>query len=296
MTLQPPEYRYVAYIDEAGDPGLNRVSPRTPGGASEWLILSAVLAPAELESHIANWIDDLIKLMGSHQMRDLHFLKLNASRKSLACSFLASKNVRIFVVCSNKQNMEGYRNVNAEKVPSDNWFYCWLTRILLERVTHYVNTAALTRYGAAAKVKIEFSQRGGLRYSQLRAYYEWLKHRSSAGKVAVFTPFGEMQYATLHHDLLKVHPHTERAGLKFADIAASAFFRAVTPNAAGNCDTSFAKLLAPKIAYAPGSSLVAGYGVKLLPKWRVLDHFEVPEIKRAIFRFYGYPNHVWWQG
>lgn len=40
-------YGYIAYIDEAGDPGLNKVRPIDANGASEWLILSAVVIKAE---------------------------------------------------------------------------------------------------------------------------------------------------------------------------------------------------------------------------------------------------------
>lgn len=122
MTSDQVEYSYVAYIDEAGDPGLNKVMPRTPNGSSEWIIVSAALIPAELEPEVGSWIVELMKTMNSHQMRDLHFQKLSDSRKSLACSYLAEKNVRLFAVVSNKQNMEGWQNPRAAQIPSDNWF------------------------------------------------------------------------------------------------------------------------------------------------------------------------------
>jgi hypothetical protein len=35
-----PEYHYVAYVDESGDPGLDTVKPIDPGGASEWLVVA----------------------------------------------------------------------------------------------------------------------------------------------------------------------------------------------------------------------------------------------------------------
>ena len=42
-----PEPYYIAYIDEAGDPGLDKVRPLDPGGASEWMTLGAVVVCAE---------------------------------------------------------------------------------------------------------------------------------------------------------------------------------------------------------------------------------------------------------
>jgi len=35
---------YVVYIDEAGDPGLTRVRPIDENGASDWIVLRAVLS------------------------------------------------------------------------------------------------------------------------------------------------------------------------------------------------------------------------------------------------------------
>lgn len=257
--------------------------------------MAGALIPAEEEKNVGAWVGDLMALMRSHQMRDLHFQKLNPSKKALACSFLAQKRVRLFCVVSNKQNMEGHQNLNAAKVPSDNWFYCWLTRILLERVTHDVYHASLKRYGESRRVKLEFSERGGLRYSQMKAYFEWLKIKSASGKVAQFVPFGDFEYSTLHPSLMRVYNHAERDGLKLPDIAASALFKAVDIYQTLAIDPSFAKLLAPKMAKAPGSGLVAGYGLKLLPSWTGLNDWGVKAEQREIFRFYGYPGPQWWQ-
>ena len=55
ITGGTPEYHYVAYIDEAGDPGLQRVKPLDANGSSEWLVLSAVVIGAPSEKHIAPW-------------------------------------------------------------------------------------------------------------------------------------------------------------------------------------------------------------------------------------------------
>jgi hypothetical protein len=208
---------------------------------------------------------------------------------------LAQKHVRLFVIISNKQNMEGWQNPRAAQIPSDNWFYCWLTRLLLERVTDAVYAASIKRYGEARRVKLEYSERGGLRYSQMRAYYEWLKLKSGAGKRALFVPFGDFQYSVLHPDLMKVYNHAERDGLKLPDIVASAFFKAVDVHQTNACDPTFAKLLGPKMAKAPMTLQIAGYGVKLLPSWRTLDIFGVPEEQRQILRYFGYPRNEWWQ-
>lgn len=293
--MKPPDYSYVAYIDESGDPGLTKVAPRTPGGSSEWIVVAAALIPAELEGEMSAWIAELTRMLKSHQLRDIHFQKLTDARKAMCCSFLAERNVRLFAVVSNKQNMEGWQNPRAAQIPSDNWFYCWLTRILLERVTDYVYSASMSRYGEPRFVKLEYSERGGLRYSQMNAYYQWLKMKTAGGRIPPFVPFGDFQYSVLHPDLMRVYNHTERDGLKLPDIVASAFFKAVDVLQTGGCDATFAKLLAPRMARAPDSEQIAGYGVKLLPNWKTLDRFNVPDEQRLILRHYGYPHNQWWQ-
>ena len=41
-----PPYHYVAYVDESGDPGIERVRPIDNPGGSEWLIMGAMLIEA----------------------------------------------------------------------------------------------------------------------------------------------------------------------------------------------------------------------------------------------------------
>jgi hypothetical protein len=85
---------------------------------------------------MGTWVKELMAAIASRQLRAIHFQQLNDRQKSDVCSLLATKKVRLFAVASNKQNMEGYHNPAAAQVPSNNWFYCWLTRILLERRVH----------------------------------------------------------------------------------------------------------------------------------------------------------------
>ena len=295
MARNPPNYDYVAYIDESGDPGLRKVKPRSPNGSSEWIVVAGALIPAELESEVGDWVSDMMKAINSHQLRDIHFQKLNEHRKLLVCNMLAEKRVRLFAVVSNKQNMEGYRNLKAEQIPSQSWFYCWLTRILLERITDNVRASSIKRYGEPRYVKLEYSERGGLSYSQMHAYYEWIRMKSANGRVPLYLPWGKVAFDVLHQDLMRVYNHKERDGLKLPDIVASAFFKAADVYDTGQCDPQFAKALAPRMAKAPDTGQIGGYGVKLWPSWTKLNNFNVPHHQREIFRYYGYPRNYWWQ-
>lgn len=293
MGNDPPEYRYVAYIDEAGDPGVKKVKPVDKPGSSEWLMVSAVVMAASREAEVDNWGANLLRSMESRQMREVHFAKLSPYRKLVACKHLADLPVRCFVVASNKQNMRGWRNPFAEKIPSDNWFYCWMTRLLLERVTHWVEQRSLREYGSVQKVKLVFSERGGLSYEQLNAYYQWLRYKGDNQKLAL----GNIVYDTIDMRLLEVHNHSGHEGLKLPDIVASAFFKAADIHDTRGCDPQFAEALRDRMARWPDTKAgqISGYGVKLMPGLAKLQGRTDPQ-QLTIFRDYGYPKQWWRDG
>jgi len=288
MSRPNPDYHYVAYIDEAGDDGLKAVKPLVmPNGSSEWLILSAVVIKAENQPLVDEWVNDIKMQFKNHQRPDIHFTGLNPAKRATACSMLATLDARYFVVASNKKNMQGYQNPFAGKIPSSNWFYCWMTRLLLERVTKFVHDKSVTDHGEPRKLRIEYSARGGLKYSQMHAYYEWMKL-----KKVPFLPWGNLKWEVMDQNLLKVYPHLDRAGLQIADVVASAFFKACDKHDTGGCDNAFAKLLKPRMGRDPDkrNGQISGYGVKLMPS---LKGANLDADQAAIFKFYGYPKQ-WW--
>lgn len=162
MTSSTEEYDYIAYVDEAGDPGLKKVAPLDEGGSSEWLILSAVVMKAKREVDIADWLLAAKKGIAVDIRGPLHFRNLSPTRRLAVAKRLASHPVRAISVCSNKKNMRGWRNVRAEKIPSQEWFYNWCLRMLLERLTAFCDARrTVDLAGRPCKIKIEFSRRGG---------------------------------------------------------------------------------------------------------------------------------------
>lgn len=288
---EPPEYKYIAYIDESGDPGIKRVKPLDKPGSSEWLVLGATVVAAEREEEIAVWNAELMAKMRSHQMRDLHFQRLSPAKKLIACEHVASLPVRCFVVASNKQNMRGYSNPRAAQIPSNNWFYCWMTRVVLERITHWVKAHSVKEYGSPKLVKLVFSGRGGLRYSQMKAYFEWLRFQGRNP----YLPLGVIEHDVLDIRLMEVRNHVGHDGLKLPDIVASAFFKAIDIWDTGASDPQFAEALRPRMARWPDTDggQFSGYGVKLWPGYGKLRDKVLPE-QLATFKSYGYPKQ-WWQ-
>jgi Protein of unknown function (DUF3800) len=292
LNSTPPEYHYVAYIDEAGDPGLKRVKPLDNPGSSEWLVLSAVVIGAPNEKNVVPWVQNILHKVKS-QRQDLHFTDLRPWNKHIVCTEIASLPVRLFVVCSNKKNMRGYKNPFAEKFDSPNWFYAWLSRLLLERVTYFVREKSLEQHGEIRRLRLEFSSRGGLTYAGLNTYFEWLKMKSRGGDM--WLPLGDLVWETMHRDLIHIYRTRERAGLQLADTVASAFFKACDYCDTGVCDPSYAKLLGDRITRVPDgwNGEISGYSVKLMPNFRKA---KLRDDQAAIFRHYGYPKQWWAPG
>ncbi len=285
---------YIAYIDEAGDDGLNVVRPIDPNGSAEWLMMGAVIVDASREPELANWTENIITSVRETQQYNLpevHFKNFNKNNGRLACKMLSELPVRCFVVASNKKNMRKYANELAAQIPSDHWFYCWITRLLLERVTYFALQRSMRDYGRPMPLKIELSERGRFNYGQLSAYYDWLKIKSVAGRT--FLPLGDLSWEVMHRDLMSVHMNKSRPGLQLSDIVASAFFRSSDVVQTSRHDPECAKLLDPRIARDPDrpDGQVIGYGVKLMPKWK---EAKLTPQQEKIYRFYGYPDYQWW--
>jgi hypothetical protein len=251
------------------------------------MVVSCVLVRRENEAAATGWVSDIIRKLDSPQLRVMHFRKLDPPwRKQTVCTEMAALPLRCFAVCSNKKNMRGYENPFAAQVPSQNWFYCWLTRVLLEKVTHFVAADARRRYGEMRRVKLVYSKAGGLRYGQMAAYYEWIRDKRRNDNQVLF--WGDLEYETIHSHLLEVRDHRDLPSLALPDAVASAFFKACDKHDTAGCDTTFAKCLAPRMAKMNGQ--ISGYGVKLLPGWKKA---KLDLDQQEIFKHYGYPKQ-WW--
>lgn len=282
----PLAYDYVAYIDEAGDPGLNRVRPIDEDGASEWLVLSAVVIQAKREPNVVPWVDAIRDGIGVRQRRFLHYRDLSDTRKRTVANCMAALPIRAFAMCSNKKNMRGYRNTRAEKIPSQQWFYNWCVRLLLERVTAFCAEHSQKHYGELRRIKIEFSRRGGHRYSQTKAYHYYLHHQhQSAG---LYLTKREPVFEMLHTDLMEDHPHQTRAGLQLADAVASAFYQAIDCHGPGQWFIDPAQLLEPVMAKENGTA--KDFGTTLFP---APFKAKLTPDQQQVFRFYGYSFSHW---
>jgi hypothetical protein len=226
---------FVAYIDESGDTGLDLVKkPDDPRGATEWLVLSALVVKIEHDSKMVGWTKDVQSGFLSKRT-DLHFNKLLDFKKLMVCEALAKKDCKAFVVMSNKKNIEKYRNHRLD--PSNKaWIYWFLARLLLERVTEYCEKQTPKERRETDKLRIIFSRRGGLMYKDFADYLWKLYWQRDTDEMVL--NYKQIAWSVIDHDEVFVYDHTKFAGLQLADVIAGAFYRAVEQNRGGEveCD------------------------------------------------------------
>src|SRR5438093_6118405 len=80
-----------------------------------------------------------------------------------------------------------HRNQRAERVKSQQWFYNFCLRLLLERVTHFCYEHAKSDNATDRLLKIVYSERGGHSYGQTIAYHELLKNQDTAAALVLTT-------------------------------------------------------------------------------------------------------------
>lgn len=277
-----PATGYIAYIDEAGDDGLQRVRPADPRAASEWLVLSCLLIKVERERELLPWTKSMIESFGRHQMTHVHFRQLRDDQKLGASRFIADLPVRLFVVASNKQNMRGYNNPVASqaRINVTAWFYVWMARILIERVTAYCARRTQRDYGEDRTIRFEFASRGGVKIGDVARYIKYLKDQDEIG--AMYHSHWKPRWNVMDFDQILTYPAKARAGLQLSDCVASSFYSALELTASGIVKPEFAISLFPRMALSDRDR-VYGFGLKVWP------HYAPTIVKaeqRPLFDFY----------
>jgi hypothetical protein len=230
------------------------------------MVIAAVLIKANSESNVVPWVQDIIKKLDQHQITHLHFRTLKDDKKETVCNDIAQLKIRIFAVLSHKHNMIGYRNVRAEKarVNRTAWFYCWMTRLLMEKITAYCGRRSIRDYGEHRVVRCEFSDRGGVRIEDIKDYYKYLSDQSKLGMM--HHDRYDLDWRVFSPNELFIYPNRMRAGLQLADCVASAFFAGLEATPEGIIKPAFAKRLVPRIC-ADHKGKRYGYGVRTMPVW-----------------------------
>jgi hypothetical protein len=115
--------------------------------------------------------------------------------------------------------------MRAERVRSQQWFYNYCLRLLLERVTEFCYRHAASEHAKGRFLKIVCSERGAHSYAQTSAYQELLKMQAKGG--ALFLNKRRIRWEVLDWRLAEPASHKSSAGAQLADVVASAFYQAV---------------------------------------------------------------------
>ena len=286
VAFPPSDEGYIAYIDESGDPGIKDTSLLGKGPSSEWFSLGAVVVQSTREPEVVGWVQEIRKKTLIRQRPDIHFADMKPWQRDVACNFISEQPVRCFVVVSNKRNMIGYQNARAEAArggSANETFYNFCARVLLERVTEFVMDDSIRRFERPRHVRIVFSERGGVRYSQSTAYMDILANQARSGTTVLDAR--EIKWQVVHPKLICAEPHTKSAGCQLADVVASSFRYAADTNGIRDQTVHYAKALEKRMWTKQG--VIAYHGVTLLP-WRKMDRQKIPLKQREIFHHYGY--------
>jgi hypothetical protein len=281
--------KFVAYIDESGDTGLENVKPtNTTTGATEWLVLSCFLVREEDDHKCLGWVREIKSKFRNVNSEFLHYKELIPAKRMIACEIINTKSCRFFVVVSNKKNIEDHENERAALVSGDegtSWLYWWLSRLLIERVTSFCEDRVPPEQRGKSKIQFVFSRRGGLRYVDFRDYLRRLHKQSRLGKLHLDK--GDLCWSVVDEEELLVLDSNQRAGLQLSDLCAGAFFQALETKK--NFSTEYAKVFKPRMA-ADKKGRVLGFGLKTMPE---LYRMGLSMEQREIFEFYGYSKRGW---
>jgi hypothetical protein len=247
---------YVAYIDESGDDGLgNYRLPGARGGASQWLIISALVYRQIYDLDAVHWRDSITDQMREKRTRDLHFANLNHGQKLLAVRGLAMRPVRAISVIGYKPNIPD--GIYTER----NQLYFYLTRYLIERISWLCRDLRPRAPEGDGKVSITFSRRGGMSYDDFCEYMVTLRD-APVEDVRIHWPVIDVNG-------IRARDHSTLAGLQLSDTIASAFSAGIEQDRYGNCESRYAEILTP-IVYQRNRNYFS-YGVKFFPAHDGLD-------------------------
>jgi hypothetical protein len=234
---------YRVYVDEAGDRGISNASDCH-------FVVSAVVVEDARDSMLRQELGALRGQLGRHPGHVLHFVKFSHSQRLKAVQDVASSSLATIV------NVVVHKDLIGQPLPTGNLahvakpdpMYLWALRLLLERVSWFVDDSG----GSGAIVT--FAHLKGFRAQKLHDYRAALEGNGDIG----------IRWSVFAGHPFRIESPRSVELLQVADIAASALFRAVEPDAFENTETRYLEELRPKL-YRRGDGQITSYGLKVFP-------------------------------
>jgi len=246
-------HSFIAYIDEAGDDGLNPDKYRVPGrsgGSSHWLTIGATVWRLSRDLDAVRWAKEIRgRLPQQKAHKPLHYKDLDHAQRVMAITGLCGRPMRATAVIANKPI------IPAGLYPQKHQLYHYLCRYLIERLSWLCRDMRPKVPEGDGRVKIVFSRRRAMNYDDFQAYIQRLKNAAD--------PEIRIHWPVIDIPAIEAEDHGNRFGLQIADLVISGLTAALEPDFYGNVEPRFARMLKPVIYHRGNNSL--SYGTKVVP-------------------------------
>jgi hypothetical protein len=238
---------FVVYIDESGDEGF-----LFDKGSTAWFVLSAVITEKTTDLETVKLVDT-VRLKLGRQPTDkdpLHFRKIKHEQRLPFVHEISEANLKAVIIMIHKPSI-----TNVELFQQRFRLYFYASRLLLERVSWYCRDHKTAHTGGDGTAEICFSNRGGMKYDELRTYMETLKLKTQLNDVRI------------DWDIIKTSQITALSpklmGMQIADAIASSFFFGTQLNQYGFVEDRYVRMLKSVVYQHRGR--YNGYGLKIWP-------------------------------
>lgn len=223
-----------------------------------------------LQDDLVDWVKEMREEARARQAGALHYAQITKTRRAGVCEILSQKRCRAFVFASHKSNLRSYFNPRLNKPIDPERVYNWCFRLLLERVTAWVERKQMDEMGRIEPLRLVLAQRGH-GYDHFNAYIDKLRWQRDNDQLFLKGP----GLASAHLDRSEwiVEPAASNPGLQLADVIASAFYQ-------GANQASPSHDIAPALAL---KRIVANVNL-----WPLSHQGEIPDGARALFEAYNY--------
>ena len=262
-------HSYIAYIDETGDDGLvgRFRQPGGEGGPSHWLGIGATVWRASRDLDMVSCAKEIVgSLPSKKRNKPLQFTELNHAQRVMAIKAIATQPIRICSVFAYKPIIP--EGTYVEK----NQFYYYMTRYLIERISWLCRDFRKHVPEGDGKVRIIFSRRGGMDYSDFQNYLRKLAVTDDPA-MRIHWPVIDIEHGVEARD------HGSRYGLQLADIAMGGLRSALEFDLYGNLEPSFAEKLRP-LVYKRNANYLS-YGAKIVPSPEDIQAYSQARVAKA---------------
>jgi hypothetical protein len=208
---------FRAYVDESGDEGFKFRKSLNKEASSDWFVLAAFVTRKKTDLEVVKVIDQVRGEFQLHPRKHIHWKNLKHPQKVRYSQIISALQARIIAVCVHKPSL-----LEPETFQDRYRLYFYAVRYLIERISWIARDFHNPdKWGGDGTVKIIFSNRQGMSYSEMKDYLRLLeKQKQIGGDIRI-------EFDKIPIDRLETQAPRRSMGLQLADAVAGAFFNAI---------------------------------------------------------------------